>query len=40
MKVRVGNVGMKISIDSVEWKLNTILFADETVLVAECVKDL
>jgi len=40
MKAKVGNVGVEMSIDKSKWKLNTILFADDTVLLAESEKDL
>lgn len=35
MKARFGNVDVEISIDNTEWKLNTIIFPDNTVLLEE-----
>ncbi len=35
MKATVDNVGVEMSIDNTKWKLNTILFVDDTVLLAE-----
>jgi len=40
IKAKVGNVGVEMIIDKTKWKLNTILFVDDTVLLAESIKDL
>ncbi len=38
MKTKVRNVAVKMSIDKTEWKLSTMLFADDSVLLAESEK--
>ncbi len=35
MKAKIGNLGAEMSIDNTKWKLNTLSFADDTVLLAE-----
>ncbi len=40
MKAKTGNLGTEMSIDNAKWKLNNMLFADDTVLLAESEKDL
>ena len=40
MKARISNVGVELCTDDAEWKLNTMLFADDTVLTAEYERDL
>jgi len=40
MKANVGNVGVEMSIHKTKWKLNTILFLDDTLLLAECEEHL
>lgn len=37
--VIVVEVGIEMSIDKTEWKLSTMLFADDTVLLAETEKN-
>ncbi len=39
MKAKIGNLGVVMSIDNTKWKLNTKLFADDTVLLTESEKD-
>ncbi len=38
MKAKIGNLGIEMSIDNAKWNLSTILFADDTVLLAESEK--
>jgi len=40
VKARAGDVGIELCMDEAKWKLNTLLFADDTVLVAENERDL
>ena len=40
MKAKIGDVGVSMSVDGGKWCVNTILFADDTVLIAESEKDL
>ncbi len=40
LKAKIGNLGVEMSIDNIKWKLSTILFADDAVLLAESEKDL
>ncbi len=40
MKAKIGNLGEEMSTDDTKWKLNTMLFTDDTVLLAKSEKDL
>ncbi len=40
MKAKVGNAGVELCTDDAKWTVNTILFADDTVLAAENQRDL
>ncbi len=40
MKAKVGDVGVEMCVNGGKWVLNTILFADDTVLIAEYESDL
>ncbi len=40
MKTKIGNLGEEMSTDNTKWKLNTMLFADDTILLEEREKDL
>ncbi len=40
MKSKIGNLGIEMSIDNAKWELSNMLFADDTVLLAESEKDL
>jgi len=40
VKARAGDGGIELCTDEAKWKLNTLLFADDTVLVAENERDL
>lgn len=40
MKAKVGNIRVEMSVDNTEWKFNTFLSADDTILLAESKNDL
>ncbi len=40
MKAKIGNLGIEMSIDYAKWKISNMLFADDTLLLAEIIKDL
>ncbi len=35
LKAEIGNIGVKMSVDNTKWKLNTMLFADDRVLLSQ-----
>ncbi len=35
IKAKTGNLGVEMSMDNTKWKINTMLFADDSVLLAE-----
>ncbi len=39
VEAKVGNVGVELCMDDTIWKLNTVLFADDIVLIAESERD-
>lgn len=40
MQTIIDSVGMKLSMDDTKWKLNDVLFADDSVFLAENKMDL
>ncbi len=40
MKAKIVNLGIEMSIDNAKWKISNMLFADDTVLLAESERDL
>ena len=40
MKARAGNVGVELCINRDKWLVNTILYADDTVLIAKSESEL